>query len=108
ILYGFGLNIEREKFADARVRRALNFAFDFEEMNKKIFFGQYKRISSYFDGTELASSGLPEGRELEILEGVRTQVPPEVFTTPYSNPVGGSAEAVRNNLREALKLLKAA
>jgi microcin C transport system substrate-binding protein len=108
IMQAFALNIRREKFADARVRRALNFAFDFEEMNKQIFFGQYKRISSYFDGTELASSGLPEGRELEILEGVRTQVPPEVFTTPYSNPVGGSAEAVRNNLREALKLLKVA
>jgi microcin C transport system substrate-binding protein len=108
IMQAFALNIRREKFADARVRRALNFAFDFEEMNKQIFFGQYKRISSYFDGTELASSGLPQGKELEILETVRAAVPSEVFTTAYSNPVGGSAEAVRNNLREALKLLKAA
>ena len=49
------------------MRRALNYAFDFEEMNKQIFFDQYKRISSYFDGTELAS-GLPEGKELEILK----------------------------------------
>lgn len=106
IMQAFALNIRREKFSDPRVRRALNFAFDFEEMNKQIFFGQYKRISSYFDGTELASSGLPEGRELEILQGVRDQVPPEVFTTPYTNPVGGNAEAVRNNLREAIKLLK--
>jgi len=108
IMQAFAMNIRREKFSDARVRRALNFAFDFEEMNKQIFFGQYKRISSYFDGTELASSGLPEGRELEILETVRNQVPPEVFTTPYTNPVGGNADAVRNNLREALKLLKEA
>ena len=77
------------------MRRALNFAFDFEEMNKQIFFGQYKRISSYFDGTELASSGLPQGRELEILETVRAQVPAEVFTTVYTNPVGGNPEAVR-------------
>ena len=59
-----------------------NFAFDFEEMNKQIFYGQYKRIGSYFDGTELASSGLPQGKELEILETVRDKVPPEVFTTP--------------------------
>ena len=65
------MNIRREQFRDPRVRRALNFAFDFEEMNKQIFFDQYKRISSYFDGTELASSGLPEGKELEILETVR-------------------------------------
>jgi microcin C transport system substrate-binding protein len=77
-------------------------------MNKQIFFGQYKRISSYFDGTELASSGLPQGAELAILDAVRSEVPAEVFTTPYSNPVGGSPEAVRENLREGLRLLKEA
>ena len=77
-------------------------------MNKQIFFGQYKRISSYFDGTELASSDLPQGRELEILEAVRAEVPPEAFTKPYTNPIGGSPEAVRENLREALRLLKEA
>ncbi|SNS25649.1 microcin C transport system substrate-binding protein [Tardiphaga sp. OK246] len=108
IMQGFALNIRRDKFKDPRVRRALNYAFDFEEMNKQIFFGQYKRISSYFDGTELASSGLPEGKELEILETVRAEVPPEVFTKPYTNPVGGSAENVRGNLREALQLFKEA
>jgi microcin C transport system substrate-binding protein len=108
IMQAFALNVRRDKFRDLRVRRALNFAFDFEEMNKQIFFNQYKRISSYFDGTELASSGLPQGRELEILETVRTDVPSEVFTTPYTNPVGGSPEAVRDNLREALRLFKEA
>jgi len=108
IMQAFAFNVRRDKFKDPKVRRALNYAFDFEEMNKQIFFGQYKRISSYFDGTELASSGLPQGKELEILETVRDAVPPEVFTTAYSNPVGGSAEAVRGNLREALKLLKEA
>ena len=107
-MQAFALNIRRDQFKDPRVRRALNYAFDFEEMNKQIFFGQYKRISSYFDGTELASSGLPEGKELEILEAVRAEVPPEVFTKPYTNPVGGSPEAVRENLREALRLLKEA
>lgn len=106
IMQAFAFNIRRDKFKDARVRRAMNYAFDFEEMNKQIFFGQYNRIASYFDGTELASSGLPQERELEILETVRAQVPPEVFTTPYANPVGGSTEAVRNNLREAVRLLK--
>ena len=96
------------KFKDPRVRRAFNFALDFEEMNKQLFFGQYKRINSYFEGTELASSGLPEGEELEILETVRDKVPPEVFTTPYTNPVNGSAEDVRANLREATRLLREA
>lgn len=105
-MQAFAFNIRRGKFSDPRVRRAFNFAFDFEEMNKQIFFGQYKRIASYFERTELASSGLPQGRELEILETVRDKVPPEVFTTPYTNPVAGNPEAVRNNLREALRLFK--
>src|SRR5207249_11828794 len=105
-MQAFALNTRRDKFRDPRVRRALNFAFDFEEMNKQIFFNQYKRISSYFDGTELASSGLPQGRELEILEAVRTEVPAEGFTTAYANPGSGNPDAVREKLREALRLLK--
>ncbi len=108
IMQAFAFNIRRNKFKDPRVRLAFNYAFDFEEMNKKIFFGQYKRIASYFEGTELAASGLPTGRELQLLEAVRDKVPQEVFTTPYSNPVGGSQNATRANLRESLRLLKEA
>jgi microcin C transport system substrate-binding protein len=107
-MQGFVLNLRREQFKDARVRRAFNYAYDFEEMNKQLFFGQYKRINSYFEGTELASSGLPQGAELEILETVRDKVPAEVFTTAYLNPVGGNPEAVRINLRESARLLKEA
>jgi microcin C transport system substrate-binding protein len=106
-MQGFAFNLRRDQFKDARLRRAFNYAFDFEEMNKQLFYGQYKRIDSYFFGTEeLASSGLPEGQELQILETVRDKVPAEVFTQPYTNPVGGNPEAVRANLREAMKLLK--
>ncbi|MPZ40782.1 MAG: ABC transporter substrate-binding protein [Rhizobiales bacterium] len=108
IMQAFVFNTRREKFSDPRVRRAFNYAFDFEEMNKQLFFGQYTRIASYFEGTELASRGLPEGEELAILETVRDKVPPEVFTTAYTNPVGGSPENFRNNLREGMRLLKAA
>lgn len=107
-MQAFVLNTRRSKFADPRVRRAFNLALDFEEMNKQIFFGQYRRIASYFDGSELASSGLPSGLELEILQTVRDQVPPEVFTTEYKNPVNGNPEAVRANLREATRLLREA
>jgi microcin C transport system substrate-binding protein len=107
-MQAFALNVRREQFRDARLRRAFNYAFDFEEMNKQLFFGQYTRINSYFEGTELASSGLPQGQELEILEKVRDKVPAEVFTTPYVNPVGGNPEAVRANLREGARLLKEA
>jgi microcin C transport system substrate-binding protein len=108
LMQGYAFNLRRPLFADVRLRRAFNYAYDFEEQNRQLSFGDYQRDNSYFDGTELASSGLPEGKELEILETLRDKVPPEVFTTPYKNPVGGSAEAMRGNLREAARLLKEA
>jgi microcin C transport system substrate-binding protein len=107
-MQAFVFNTRRAKFGDPRLRHAFDLVFDFEEMNKQLFFGQYHRIKSYFEGTELASSGLPSGRELEILEAVRGEVPPEVFTTEYKSPVNGSPEVVRANLREALRLLREA
>nr|WP_210340174.1 extracellular solute-binding protein [Microvirga splendida] len=107
-MQAFVLNLRRDQFKDQRVRRALNLAFPFEELNKTIFYGLYERPSSYFYGLDLASSGLPEGKELEILESVRDKVPPSVFTTPYKNPVNDSPEAIRANLREADRLLKEA
>jgi microcin C transport system substrate-binding protein len=105
-MQAFVPNLRRDQFSDPRLRRAFNLVFDFEEMNKQLFFGQYKRINSYFEGTELASSGLPEGQELQLLEPLRDKLPPELFTTAYSNPVNGNPENVRNNLREATRLLK--
>jgi microcin C transport system substrate-binding protein len=107
-MQAFAFNIRRAKFSDPRVRRAFNFALNFEELNKQIFFGQYTRIKSYFEGMELASSGLPEGAELAILETVRDKVPPEVFTTVYTNPVSDGAESIRANLRDATRLLQQA
>ncbi len=108
LMVGFIFNIREEKFDDRRVRRALNYALNFEEMNRTIFFDQYIRINSYFDGTELASSGLPEGRELEILKSLKSPVPQEIFTEPYVNPVSEDAREERANLRMALDLFKEA
>ena len=108
MMRAFAFNLRRDKFRDPRVRQAFNFAFDFEEMNKQFFFGQYRRINSYFEGTELACSGLPQGEELKILEPLRDKVPPEVFTTPYANPVSGTAEKVRANRQEGMRLMAAA
>ena len=108
IMQAFAFNIRRDKFKDPRVRLAFNYAFDFEALNKQIFFGQYKRIASYFEGTELAATGLPTGRELEFLETVRDKVPAELFTKAYSNPVSDNPTAVRTNQREALRLFREA
>ena len=108
MMRAFAFNMRRDKFKDMGVRRAFDFAFDFEKMNKQFFFGQYRRVNSYFEGTELACSGLPQGEELNILEPLRDKVPPEVFTTPYTNPVGGTSENVRANLREGMRLLREA
>jgi microcin C transport system substrate-binding protein len=117
MMQAFAFNIRRDKFKDPRVRRAFNFAFDFHAMNKQIFYGQYTRIASYFQGTELASTGIPQGEELAILQSVRGQLPaderdkempPDLFTGPYTNPVSDTPQKVRDNLREALKLFRAA
>jgi microcin C transport system substrate-binding protein len=107
-MQGWAFNLRRPKFDDVKLRRAFNYVFDFEEMNRTLSTGEYTRDNSYFEGTELASSGLPEGLELQILEAVRDKVPPEVFTTPYQNPVNGNPENVRSNMREAMRLLKEA
>jgi microcin C transport system substrate-binding protein len=105
----FVLNLRRPQFEDRRVRQAFNLAFDFEWANKNLFFGQYARVGSYFQGSELAApSAPPEGRELEILNEVKDGVPPEVFTTPHSNPVNTTPDDMRGNLRKAVELLKAA
>src|SRR3569623_1681652 len=95
-MVGFIPNLRNEKFKDVRVRKALNYAFDFESLNKTLFYGQYERISSYFYGTPLASSGLPQGAELDDLNAVKDKIPAEVFTTPYINPV---ARAFQTNLK---------
>ncbi|MEM7695091.1 MAG: extracellular solute-binding protein [Pseudomonadota bacterium] len=108
IMQAFVMNLRLPKFQDPRVRRALNLIYDFEAQKETIFYGQYERITSYFNGTELASTGLPEGQELEILESVRDLVPASVFTEPYENPVNGNPRAVRENQREAVRLFREA
>ncbi len=107
-MQGFVFNTRRDKFSDPRVRQALAYAFDFEWANRNLFYGQYTRTDSYFENSELASSGLPEGRELELLEPYRDQLPPEVFSETYQPPVTDGQQGVRQNLRRALELLRSA
>ncbi|MBJ3776865.1 ABC transporter substrate-binding protein [Acuticoccus sp. 2012] len=108
IMQAFVMNLRLPKFQDERIRRALNLMYDFETLKRTVFYDQYDRIDSFFEGSELASSGLPEGKELAILEEVRDLVPPSVFTEPYTNPVNGTPENVRANAREAVRLFREA
>ncbi len=101
-------NTRRPIFQDKRVREALAYAFDFEWTNKTLFYGQYTRIKSFFEGSEMASRGLPGPDELKLLEPFRDQLPKEVFTEEYGPPKTDGSGNIRNNLRRALSLLQEA
>jgi microcin C transport system substrate-binding protein len=105
---GFAYNLRRPIFQDARVREALGYAFDFEWSNKNLFYGLYKRTRSYFDNSELAATGVPQGEELKILEKYRGRVPPEVFTQEYDPPKYDGSGEIREGLRKAIALLQQA
>jgi len=107
-MQGFAFNTRRDKFKDVRVRRALNLAFDFEWSNSHLFYNQYVRANSYFSNSELASSGLPEGEELALLEPFRDQLPAEVFTKRWFPPSTAAPNSLRKNLIKARDLLKQA
>ncbi|TIV03785.1 MAG: ABC transporter substrate-binding protein, partial [Mesorhizobium sp.] len=100
-MQAYVMNTRRPLFQDVRVRQALTYAYDFESMNRTIFFGAYTRTDSYFEGGDLASSGLPQGKELEILQQYRDKLPPELFTQEFKLPVYTTPQSGRENLRKA-------
>lgn len=102
------MNARRKPFDDRRVRLALNHAFDFEWSNKNLFFDAYVRTRSFFDNSELAARGLPQGEELAILEKHRAKLPPELFTTEYNPPKTDGTGNIRDGIREATRLLREA
>jgi microcin C transport system substrate-binding protein len=105
---GFFINQRRAKFADIRVRQALDLAFDYEWTNNNIFSNVYKRTVSYFENSEMKAVGAPSPAEVALLEPFRTQLPPAVFTEPYVPPVSDASGKDRKLLREADALLTAA
>ncbi len=107
-MLGFAFNIRRDKFKDPRVREALSDAFDFEWLNKNIFYGLYTRTRSYFRDSELSARGLPSPAELKLLEPFRDQLDPRVFTKAYEPPSTKPPSSLRQNLRKAVTLLKEA
>lgn len=104
----FAFNTRRPFFKDKRVREAISYGFDFEWTNKHLFYGSYKRSTSFFSNSELASRGKPSPDELAVLEPLRDKLPPEVFTSEYVPPTTDGSGNNRRNLRKAMKLLKEA
>ncbi len=105
---GIVFNTRRSKFSDIRVRRALNYAYDFKWLNINVYHGIYTRLESYFTNPALASSGVPTGRELELLQPYRDALPPELFTQAFRYPETDGSGNIRDNLRTAVLLLREA
>ncbi|WP_341368264.1 extracellular solute-binding protein [Yoonia sp. BS5-3] len=104
--YGIWINMRKPALQDARVRLALQYAFNFEWTNETLFYQTYDQSDSFFENTDMQAEGIPEGAELALLEEFRDQLPPEIFTQPAFVPyAGGPNPRDRSGLREASRLL---
>ena len=100
------MNLRRPLFQDRRVRQAINYAFDFESVNKTVMYGAYQRLRSYWQGSPLEAKGLPSADEVKLLEPFRATLPPELFTSEFSQPTTSGTGDNRDNLIKARTLLK--
>ncbi len=102
------LNNEKPLFHDRRVRQAMALAFDFEWMNKALFYNAFKRASSYFQNTQYAAQGVPDAAQRKILAPFKSQLPPEIFTEAYAPAKTDGSGYDRANLLKAMSLLNQA
>lgn len=102
-------NTRRALFSDPSVRKALLLLFDFEWMNRSLFHGAYYRQQSYFDPSELASTGRPAGaRERALLGAALDRLPPALLDGTFRLPDGDGTGRSRANRRAAIALLRKA
>jgi microcin C transport system substrate-binding protein len=107
-MQGFVFNLRRARFDNIHVREALNWAYDFEWTKKNLFYGQYARTGSFFQGSELAARGAPSAAELKLLEPLRDKLPAKTFAPLFKNPVTDASGNIRQNLRTARALFEKA
>lgn len=100
------LNTRRDLLKDLRVRQALGLALDYEWMNRQMFYGAYQRVQGLFGNTDCQASGLPDAKELALLQPWRGTVPDAVFGPMALAPRTDGANSLRANLRQAQQLLK--
>ena len=100
------MNLRRDKFNDIRVRQAVGLLFNFEWSNESLFYGQYARINSFWENSELAAEGMPSDAELALLEPIADLLPAGVIDgEAVMAPVSGNRTLDRKNLRKASALL---
>ncbi len=104
-MQGYAFNTRKPLFADRRVRKAIGYAMDFEWLNRNLFYNSYYRTKSYFANSDMGSTGLPSKEELALLEPLRAQLPPELFSKAYELPVSDASGNIRHQLSKALILL---
>ncbi|CBL45244.1 ABC-type transport system, periplasmic component [gamma proteobacterium HdN1] len=104
-MQAFAFNTRRAIFSDIRVRKALEYAYDFEWANANLFYSTYKRTNSYFSNSDCASEGLPSGDELALLTQYKSRLPASVFNEVFTQPTTDGKGNIRKNLRIAMKLL---
>jgi microcin C transport system substrate-binding protein len=104
---GFFLNLRHPDLQDKRVRKALTFVFDFEWVNKNIYYNLYKRNHSFFPVSGFDATGLPDADETAFLKRAGV-TDPEIFNTEYTLPVMCDQNVTRKTTQEALDLLKQA
>ncbi len=107
-MQGFVFNVRKPMFQDVRVRKAISLLLDFEWSNKQLFNGAYTRTRSYFENSDMAATGLPGPDELAILEPLRDQIPPQVFTEAFEPAKTDGSGMIRTQQREAYQLLQEA
>ena len=107
-MQAFIYNTRRDKFSDPRVREAIDLSLDYEWVNKTIFYGAYVRNASFFENTDFQASGVPSGKELELLKPFEKELPAELFKAEFKNSITDGSGNARQSLLKAQKLLEAA
>lgn len=102
----FVMNLRKSKFSDPKVREAIGLLYNFEWSNESLFYGQYARINSFWENSELAAEGMPTEGELALLKPLVNDLPKGILDEEaVMASVSGLRALDRKNLRLASKLL---
>lgn len=105
-IQAFFLNTRRAPLDDIALREAMGLVFDFEWLNKTLFYGAYQRTYSFFQNSDMEAKGAPAPDELALLEPYRAELPPRVFGEAVIPPVSDGSGRDRTNIKKAIDILK--